>query len=281
MDKDIYIKNLQLPYIEKHVNLCIKRGLNYLKGNNGTGKTLMLDYISGIRKDKKAVIRGNESILYINQSIFFSDRLLCEDFLKFVYRMEGNIREVNMFEQFIERFTQENQSVDNVKKLLKKQWGMLSGGERKLIYILILMSIDREWYILDEPFAFLDTMKKNIIWEVIDEKIGEGKGIITAVHNDRTIILKGDDIYLIRIENEKTVLYGKEKSYVSKKRLCELEKALKPNFMKISKTTLINLKYIEGMEASFGGMMLLIMKNGCKDYVSRKYLPDLKKYLGL
>ena len=90
-----------------------------------------------------------------------------------------------------------------------------------------------------------------------------------------------DDIYLIRIENEKTVLYGKEKSYVSKKRLCELEKALKPNFMKISKTTLINLKYIEGMEASFGGMMLLIMKNGCKDYVSRKYLPDLKKYLGL
>ena len=184
MDKDIYIKNLQLPYIEKHVNLCIKRELNYLKGNNGTGKTLMLDYISGIRKDKKAVIRGNESILYINQSIFFSDRLLCEDFLKFVYRMEGNIREVNMFEQFIERFTQENRSVDNVKKLLKKQWGMLSGGERKLIYILILMSIDREWYILDEPFAFLDTMKKNIIWEVIDEKIGEGKGIILVSHED-------------------------------------------------------------------------------------------------
>ena len=45
-----------------------------------------------------------------------------------------------------------------------------------------------------------------------------------------------------QIENEKTVLYGKEKSYVSKKRLCELEKALKPNFMKISKTTLKNLK---------------------------------------
>ena len=40
MDKDIYIKNLQLPYIEKHVNLCIKRGLNYLKGNNGTGMSI-------------------------------------------------------------------------------------------------------------------------------------------------------------------------------------------------------------------------------------------------
>ena len=53
-----------------------------------------------------------------------------------------------------------------------------------MIYILILMSINREWYILDEPFAFLDTMKKNIIWEVIDEKIGEGKGIILVSHED-------------------------------------------------------------------------------------------------
>ncbi len=42
MDKDINIKNLRLPYIEKTVNLCIKRELNHLKGNNGTGKTLLL-----------------------------------------------------------------------------------------------------------------------------------------------------------------------------------------------------------------------------------------------
>ena len=42
MDKDINIKNLRLPYVEKNVNLCIKRELNYLKGNNGTGKTCKL-----------------------------------------------------------------------------------------------------------------------------------------------------------------------------------------------------------------------------------------------
>ena len=27
--------------------------------------------------------------------------------------------------------------------------------------------------------------------------------------------------------------------------------------------------------------LLLKLKNGCKDYVSRKYLPEFKKYLGL
>lgn len=181
MDKDINIKNLRLPYIEKTVNLCIKRELNHLKGNNGTGKTLLLDYISGIRKDKKAMISGNESILYINQSIFFSDRLLCEDFLKFVYRMEGKIGEAKEFEKCNE---------EGVRKLLKKQWGMLSGGERKLIYIFILMSSNREWYILDEPFAFLDTMKKNMIWAVIDEKSAEGKGVIIVSHEDEQDRLK-------------------------------------------------------------------------------------------
>ena len=86
---------------------------------------------------------------------------------------------------------------------------------------------------------------------------------------------------MIRIENNRAVIYCKEQKYVSKKRLVELEKNLKGSFMKISKTTLINLDYIASAEAAFGGMMCLIMKNGCKDYVSRKYLPVLKRYLGI
>lgn len=134
---------------------------------------------------------------------------------------------------------------------------------------------------LERPYVIVYT-------ELIDDEIQNlvslirtSKEVITAVHNERTIVLKEEDIYMIRIENEKTIIYCKDRQYISKKRLCELEKILKHSFMKISKTTLINMHYIEGVEASFGGMMLLIMKNGCKDYVSRKYLPNLKKYLGL
>ena len=59
-----------------------------------------------------------------------------------------------------------------------------------MIYILILMSINREWYILDEPFAFLDTMKKNMIWDVIDKKLAEGKGVIIVSHEDEQDRLK-------------------------------------------------------------------------------------------
>ena len=113
------------------------------------------------------------------------------------------------------------------------------------------------------------------------EIIGNANGVVTAIDGEKTIVLRAKDIYMIRIENNRAVIYCKEQKYVSKKRLVELEKNLKGSFMKISKTTLINLDYIASAEAAFGGMMCLIMKNGCKDYVSRKYLPVLKRYLGI
>ena len=43
----------------------------------------------------------------------------------------------------------------------------------------------------------------------------------------------------------------------------------------------VNLKYLESVEPSFNGVMLLHMKNGEKEYISRKFVPQLKKYLGL
>ena len=105
--------------------------------------------------------------------------------------------------------------------------------------------------------------------------------VVTAVSDDKIIVINTADIYMTRVEEDKTVIYCNDKKYVSRKRLCELEKVLGIEFMRISKTTLIHLEYISRVEPSFNGMMLLTMKNGCKDYISRKYLPNLKKYLGL
>lgn len=180
----IIIENLLLPYIKKNINLRFNRGVNYIRGNNGTGKTLLLDYISGIRHDKKASVTGNESIVYINQSIFFSDRLICQDFLKFVYRLNGGKKKVSDFYIFAEKYYEQNWGKKELDKLLKKQWGMLSGGEKKFAYIMILLSIEREWYILDEPFAFLDVWKKHMIWKIIEGKKSENKGIIITSHED-------------------------------------------------------------------------------------------------
>ena len=86
---------------------------------------------------------------------------------------------------------------------------------------------------------------------------------------------------MVRVEAGDTILFGKCSKYRSRKRLYELEKQLGNQFMQISKSTLVNLSYLESIEAGFNGTLLLKLKNGCKDYVSRKYLPEFKKYLGL
>lgn len=178
--KPILIKDLVMPYNGRTLNIRMERGLNYIKGNNGAGKTILLDYISGIRKSNLC-IRGNENVLYINQSIFFSDRLLCKDFLKFIYRMDGN-KNTNELKKFAGEFCTKRFTEKVLPELLKKQWGMLSGGERRFMYVFILLSLERDWYILDEPFVFLDDEKKNIVWKIIKRKVREGKGIILTSH---------------------------------------------------------------------------------------------------
>lgn len=113
-------------------------------------------------------------------------------------------------------------------------------------------------------------------------EIFSGSGVpLTAQYEDKIIILKPEEIYMVRIEHGDTILYGKEKIYYSKKRLYELSEQLGNRYMQISKSTLVNLAQLDSVEAGFSGTLLLKLKNGCKDYVSRKYLPEFKKYLGL
>lgn len=95
------------------------------------------------------------------------------------------------------------------------------------------------------------------------------------------VILQPKEIYMVRVENKDTIIYGKEHRYRSRKRLYEMQQQLGAGFMQISKSTLVNLSYMSNVEAGFSGTLLLKLKNGCKDYVSRKYLPEFKKYLGL
>jgi DNA-binding LytR/AlgR family response regulator len=38
---------------------------------------------------------------------------------------------------------------------------------------------------------------------------------------------------------------------------------------------------MDSIEPGFSGTLLLKLRNGNKDYVSRKYLPEFKRYLGL
>ncbi len=109
----------------------------------------------------------------------------------------------------------------------------------------------------------------------------ESSGVISVVENERIIVLRPDEIYMVRVENEKTVVYTKAKQYSSGKRLYEFEEILGDGFMRISKSTLANLHYLDYVEPTLGGLMLVVLKKRLQGLYFRKYLPSFKKYLGL
>ena len=66
-----------------------------------------------------------------------------------------------------------------------------------------------------------------------------------------------------------------------KKPLYQIEENLDSNFVRVSKTTLVNLRKIKRVAPSLKGMMFIELKNGLKDNISRKYLPGFKEALDL
>lgn len=133
-----------------------------------------------------------------------------------------------------------------------------------------------------EPYAVIYTDKVTDSIQRIIDMIGTNDSpIIAQQNNGDMVILQPHDIYMVRVENGETVIYTDKKMYRSRKRLYEINQQLGKQFMQISKATLVNLSYMDSIEPGFSGTLLLKMKNGCKDYVSRTYLPQFKKYLGL
>jgi DNA-binding LytR/AlgR family response regulator len=133
-----------------------------------------------------------------------------------------------------------------------------------------------------EPYAVIHTDKvTDEIRRIVDLFSGNDTPVTALLNEEEIVVLQPKEIYMVRIEGGDTVIYGEKQKYRSRKRLYELADILGKQFMQISKTTLINLSYIDSIEPGFSGTMLMKLKNGNKDYVSRKYLPEFKRYLGL
>lgn len=131
------------------------------------------------------------------------------------------------------------------------------------------------------PYAVIYAAEVNDEIQKAIDFLGSDSTPLTAQQEDRIVVIKPGEVYMIRVEGGDTIIYTETEKYYSRKRLYEVLQQLGNGFMQISKQTGINLSCIKSVEAGFSGTLLLKLKNGSSDYVSRKYLPELKKYLGI
>lgn len=136
-----------------------------------------------------------------------------------------------------------------------------------------------------EPYAVLHINKMTeTVAEIISmlEKENANSLTLIAARDKRTYFIKPEDISLVRTEGREIVCYDKRKNrYLLDKPLYELENMLDMDFVRISKSAIVNINQINHVEASFNGTMELVMKNGVKDYISRSFRKSFRERLGL
>ena len=96
-----------------------------------------------------------------------------------------------------------------------------------------------------------------------------------------TVMLGTDMIYYTESIDKKTYVYTKEKCYGSRLRLYELEETLSANFFRCSKSLIINIRKIRSVKSELNGRMIAELLNGEKLMISRSYVKDLKRKLGV
>ena len=130
-----------------------------------------------------------------------------------------------------------------------------------------------------EPYAVI--FCREIDEDVLNaaELLKNEKGVITAYDSERIVVIRRKDLFMIRAEGGRARLYTEKGAYESARPLRDFESI--PGLMRISKSCIIRLEEIKCFDPMFAGTMQVTLKNGLKDYISRKYLPEMKRYLGL
>ena len=136
---------------------------------------------------------------------------------------------------------------------------------------------------IEEPHADIHTNElTDNITKAISILESDDTNEILAVKNGSDItLLQFDDVFMLRVENKQVKVYAENNEYLIRKPLYQVEESLSGDFVRISKTTIVNLKKIKRVAPSLKGMMFIELKNGLKDNISRKYLPDFKNALDL
>ena len=99
---------------------------------------------------------------------------------------------------------------------------------------------------------------------------------------DRIEMLKVEDLVSIDVDGTTLILDTLKGRQIITERLYKFQERLNnPDFVQVSKHGIINIQHLEALEASFSGNMLALLTGKRKVDVSRRYLKNLEKRLGL
>ena len=214
---NIKISNLSFKYdkkapkdVLKSIDLNIKEGtVNVLLGLNGCGKTTLIKLLAGLEKPIEGNIYYDELDLqtikirdrakifsYVPQQASVTSDVPVRQYLSYgttntlaFYEHPGK-EEMKLVEEIAERL--------NIKALLDKNLGEISGGELQIVLIACSLIQNTPIMLLDEPTSALDMKNQNLVLSILRDIAREqNKTIILSSHNPNHALFLNSNVVLI------------------------------------------------------------------------------------
>lgn len=107
------------------------------------------------------------------------------------------------------------------------------------------------------------------------------RNLLPVKTSDRIVTVKRDELIKVEVQGTSITYYTVSEVVKTTGRLYQVLENLSDDFVQVSRHSVINLNYLESLESGFAGNMVAILSEGLKTDVSRRYLPDLERELGL
>ncbi len=181
-------------------------------GLNGAGKSTTISIMCGqLTKDQGEVLINGKNIdtnlddVKRSLGVVFQNSVL-DGPLSVYDNLYSRVSLYGLTKEEFEKKLDELADILDFKKLLKRPYGKLSGGQRRKIDIARALFHDPKVLILDEPTTGLDPQTRKMVWEVI-HKLRKERGI-TVFLTTHYMEEASDADYVIILDSGKIVAKG-------------------------------------------------------------------------
>lgn len=164
-----------------------------LFGRNGSGKTTLLRIAAG-------QIAPRSGLLIVD-GIRFHKKSLRRRFQHLAYLPQNSITPDDMrVARIVAAFPSASHLVKDelISPRLGNQIGDLSGGERRYLETMLLLSLKRKYLLLDEPFTGVEPKLIERISKRIADAARTGVGVLLTDHYHQYALEIADDAYLMK-----------------------------------------------------------------------------------
>jgi len=192
-DKPFFFKDLSIVFDSKTIN--------FVRGKNGAGKSTLFRLLQGNITQQEQVAGSIQisdtsyqlethdhidGVRLVHQKFdsMLADQFSFDDNMRFAgiarYPKLASLPDCAPLPDFLQRF-----GIDHTKPVK-----LLSGGQRQILAILMVLQKPTKVLLLDEPTAALDEQNTNMVMEFLAELVRTTDVIIIMICHDKELVLR-------------------------------------------------------------------------------------------